>query len=359
MEKPIHINWVNTLFLIFLPILAIIGVIWLALNHAISGYTILFTVILLIMGGLSITAGYHRLFCHLTYKAHWSVRLVTLLFGAITFEGSVLDWCTDHRNHHLYVDTPKDPYDITPGFWHAHIYWLFTLDPSKRDYSNVDDLRKDPLVRFQHRFYIPIAIFMGFLLPMLIAWTWGDLWGGLIIAGALRISIAQHVTFCVNSVCHTFGNQPYTDKNTARDNWFTALLTMGEGYHNFHHQFAADYRNGIRFYQFDPTKWLIRGLSYVGLTTELKKVSQYQIIKSRLEMGQKRLGDATNNTIMQPLQDALMRALAQLNDIEKRYQAMTNSKLAKQARKQLKAAKSDAKQLLNTWFRVAKNHAFA
>jgi len=197
---------------------------------------------------------------------------------------------------------------------------------------------------------------MGFLLPMLLAWTWGDLWGGLIIAGALRISLAQHITFCINSVCHTFGNQPYTDKNSARDNWFTALLTLGEGYHNFHHKFASDYRNGIRFYHFDPTKWLIRSLSYLKLASDLKKVSQYQIIKSRLEMGQKRLGEAASNTVLQPVQDALMRALAQLNEVEKHYLAMKNSQLAKQARRQLRLAKRDAKHLFNAWLRLANNH---
>src|SRR5438045_3141107 len=108
MSNAKKINWVNTLFLTINPLIAIIGVILLAFFHMIYWQTIVLTVILIVMGGLSITGGYHRLFSHKAYRASWPVRLFFLLFGAATFEGSVLEWCTDHRNHHLYTDTEKD-----------------------------------------------------------------------------------------------------------------------------------------------------------------------------------------------------------------------------------------------------------
>ena len=229
-----------------------------------------------------ITAGYHRLFSHVTYKAVWPVRLVLMLLGSSVFQGSILEWSTDHRKHHLYTETEKDPYNIKQGFWYAHIGWLFVLDPNKRDFSNVEDLMQDPIVRFQHRFYIPIAIFMGYIVPALIASLWGDPLGGLLIGGALRIAVAQQSTFCINSICHYFGKKTYSEEQEARDNWVTALITMGEGYHNFHHQFPKDYRNAVRFYQFDPSKWLIRLLSYLGLASDLRRVNPEIIAKYKV-----------------------------------------------------------------------------
>ena len=287
MKNGKRVNWLNVVFLIILPIIGVLGTAWLVYRNEIYAYTLLFSWILLIIGGLSITVGYHRLYTHQSFRAHWIVRFLVLLISAVAFEGSVLEWASDHRNHHQYTDTKRDPYDITKGFWHAHIYWLFTMDPSKRDFSNVADLFHDPLVKFQHRYYNLIALIVGFFIPLGITSLWGDFWGGVFIAGIMRISLVQHITFCVNSVCHTFGNQPYTDKHSAKDNWLTALFTLGEGYHNFHHKFSDDYRNGIRFYHYDPTKWLIRTLAFVGLASDLKSATKEEIEEVKLKQAQK------------------------------------------------------------------------
>lgn len=283
MKKPKYINWVNVLFFIITPIVGIVGTSILAYKGEIAANTLWLSLFLIIMGGISITAGYHRLFSHASYKASWPVRLVFLLFAASVFEGSALEWGTDHRDHHRYTDTPKDPYNFKQGFWYAHIGWIFTLDLSKREFNNIDDLKKDPLVRLQHKFFLPLAILMGFILPMCIAGLWGNAWGGLIVAGALRMTLTQQMTFCINSVCHYLGKQPYSTRNSSRDNWFTALLTFGEGYHNFHHTFPLDYRNGIRFFHYDPTKWLIRVMKMLGLATHLKTVPKHKIAEYRLK----------------------------------------------------------------------------
>jgi stearoyl-CoA desaturase (delta-9 desaturase) len=327
MQDQKKINWLNTLFLTINPLVAIVGTIILACLHMIHWQTVLLAVILAIMGGISITAGYHRLFSHRAYKAAWPVRFIFLLFGAATFEGSILEWCTDHRKHHLYTDTPKDPYSIKGGFWYAHIGWLFTLDPSKRTYSNVTDLQKDPLVRFQHRFYLVIAIMIGYVLPVLIALCWGDWIGGLLIAGALRITFSQHTTFFVNSACHFFGKSPYSDKHTARDNWVTALFTFGEGYHNFHHQFPFEYRNAIRFYQYDPTKWLIRTLAFFGLASDLKTVSKQKILKYKITMDQKKLSENPKSSLHN-LYETIMHMLTKTDHLEEAYQKLKSSRLA-------------------------------
>lgn len=281
MSNAKHINWPNVLFFIITPIVGIIGTFILCYRGEVALNTLWLSLFLIVMGGISITAGYHRLFSHVSYKACWPVRLIFLLFGASVFEGSVLEWSTDHRDHHRYTDTPKDPYNFQQGFWHAHMGWIFGLDVKKRDFNNVNDLKKDPLVQFQHRYFLPLAMTMGFIFPMCVAALWGNAWGGLIVAGALRMTLVQHMTFCINSVCHYIGKQPYSARNSAKDNWFTALLTFGEGYHNFHHTFPLDYRNGIRFFHYDPTKWLIRTMKMLGLARDLKTVSSHKIAEYR------------------------------------------------------------------------------
>ncbi|MDQ6631740.1 MAG: fatty acid desaturase, partial [Verrucomicrobiota bacterium] len=226
--------------------------------------------------GLSITLGYHRLFSHLTFKARWPVRLFTLLFGAAAFEGSALIWTSDHRRHHKHVDQEDDPYDISQGFWHAHIGWiLFKLKPEP-PYDNVNDLRQDPFVRWQDRHVFKIAVLVGFILPALIGWAWYQTWqgalGSLLLAGVMRVVCVQHMTFCINSLCHTIGTRPYSGKCSARDSGVMALFTFGEGYHNFHHEFQHDYRNGVKAWQFDPTKWAI------WLLAKMKMVGQLRIV---------------------------------------------------------------------------------
>ena len=352
MDKK-HINWTNTLFLSITPLAGIIGTVLLAINHQIHSATIWLACILCCLGAISITAGYHRLFSHCTYKAAKVVQAFFVLFGSSVFEGSVLEWSTDHRNHHRYVDTPKDPYNINQGAWHAHIGWLLTMDASKRKFDNIDDLKTNKLLQWQHKNYRLIAFFMAFLLPTLIAGLWGDWLGGLIIAGALRISFNLHCTFCINSLCHLVGKQTYTDKQSARDHWFAALLTMGEGYHNFHHQFALDYRNGVRYYQFDPTKWLINFLFWVGLAEDLKRVSQEKIVRYRVDMEHKRVSQSQHSFSslvldqIQEVKSKLMEQIAHIETLERDKRVDYQAKMT-QARKELSIVLDTWKRLLRT-----------
>lgn len=367
-----HINWTNTLFLVLCPIAAIVGTLLLCLAGTVGWQTWVLTAVLTGITGLSITGGYHRLFSHNTYKGNWIVRLLFILFGAGAFEGSVLDWCTDHRNHHRYTDTDKDPYDINKGFWYAHIGWLFTLDITKRDYSNVDDLAKDPLVRFQHKFYVPLAVFMGFILPTAIASLWGAPLAGLFIAGALRITFNQHVTFFINSLCHYMGERPYSKKQSARDHWLMPFLTYGEGYHNFHHQFPLDYRNGVRWYQFDPTKWLILCLEKLGMATQLKRVSCQRIARYRLQAAsipelalQSDSPKHQAHELLHHTRDHIMSIIERMEHLEKEYanikkSVCENSKKAissyrqriKTCQQNLRHTRRELAQCMSVWSRL-------
>ena len=118
------------------------------------------------------------------------------------------------------------------------------------------DLKEDPLIRWQHKWYLPLVVLMGLLVPTLLAGLcWGDYRGGFYLAGLARLVFVHHSTFCVNSLAHYAGSALYSDRNTARDSLITAFVTIGEGFHGFHHNFPNDARNGIRWYDYDPTKW--------------------------------------------------------------------------------------------------------
>jgi stearoyl-CoA desaturase (delta-9 desaturase) len=282
------INWGTAPFFVITPLAAIFGTLYVVLSHGLHWATLALTLFYVLATGLSITAGYHRLFSHVAYKAAWPVRLFYVLFGAGAFEGSVLEWCTDHRDHHRYTDQDKDPYNVKRGLLWSHIGWIFYLDPSRRNFKNIEDLNQDPMLLWQNKHYKLIATFMGFLLPMGLAACWGDPWGGLFIAGALRMTLNHHFTFFINSFAHYFGRKTYSDLS-ARDNWMLSLVTYGEGYHNFHHQFAIDYRNGVRWFDFDPSKWLIWTLSKLGLASGLKQIDEEIIAKARMQMEEQRL----------------------------------------------------------------------
>ena len=288
-QKP-EINWVPAIILTATPIAALTVIPWYAFSHDFTTAAWVSFVLLLGLNGLSITGGYHRLWAHRAYEAHWSLRLVFMLFGAMAIQNSILIWASGHRTHHRHVDdVDLDPYSARRGFWFSHMGWMLRNYPSGTpNFSNANDLLNDKMVMFQHNYYVPLVIMMNLLLPLALGWMLGDLWGVFLLGGLLRLVVSHHVTFFINSLAHMWGTRPYTDENTARDNPLLALVTYGEGYHNYHHIFQYDYRNGVKWWQFDPTKWLILSLSWVGITKNLKRCSDFAIQKAQLTMQFKR-----------------------------------------------------------------------
>ncbi len=199
-------------------------------------------------------------------------------------------WASEHRRHHKHVDHDDDPYCISKGFFYAHIGWLLFKLNTDEPYDNVADLQKDKLVCWQDRHVQWIAVLVSFGIPAILGFLWNG-WqgalGGFLIAGVARIVVLQHCTFLINSACHTIGRQPYSTKCSARDSFFLALFTMGEGYHNYHHEFQHDYRNGVKPWQFDPTKWLIWTLSKLRLVRNLRRVPADKIRLAQRETGER------------------------------------------------------------------------
>ena len=290
-----RINWITSSFLIgtlFLTSTAVPLYLW---YFGLDRFQIILFFIMLAAAGFSISIGYHRLFSHIAFQASWPVRLFTLVFGAAAFENSALMWATEHRRHHKHVDHDDDPYSISKGFFYAHIGWLIFKLNAEPPYDNVPDLLKDKLVRWQHRHVQTIAVVVSFVLPAIAGafWNgWAGALGAFLIAGVARIVVLQHCTFLINSACHVFGTQPYSESCSARDSWFLALFTFGEGYHNYHHEFQHDYRNGVKPWNFDPTKWIIWTFSKVGLTRNLRRVPSEKI---RLAQQSARAGRETSS----------------------------------------------------------------
>ena len=285
------INWLTSIVMIGTAVAALVVVPWYGFTRGYGLWAWLSFVGFLWACGISITAGYHRLWAHRAYGAHGSVRLFYALFGAMALQNSILIWGSQHRTHHRFVDdVERDPYSAKRGFWFSHMGWILRDYPSGRnDFTNAKDLERDPIVMFQHRWYLPLAIATNVGLPLALGWAVGDLWGVFLLGGLLRLVVNHHFTWFINSLAHMWGSQPYTDENTARDNPALAFLTYGEGYHNFHHIFQNDYRNGVRWWQWDPTKWLIAVLSWLRLASNLKRVPDLWIQRAQLAMQFKRM----------------------------------------------------------------------
>ncbi|PVV04792.1 hypothetical protein BB560_000701 [Smittium megazygosporum] len=281
------IHWFHVVLLSTTPLIALYG----ALTTEVQMKTLYFTIFYYIMSALGITAGYHRLWSHVTYKATKPLEIYLALASSAAVQGSIFWWSRDHRVHHRYTDTPRDPYNALEGFFHSHLGWmLIKKDRRQLGYADTSDLKSNKIVRWQHNYYPLLVLIFAIIVPTLVCGLgWGDWRGGFFYASVTKVVVLHHATFCVNSLAHTIGVSTYDDSQTAKDSVITAVVTLGEGYHNFHHEFPGDYRNAIRFYQYDPTKWFIRLMSYFGLAYDLKTFPKNEIEKGFIEMRLKEL----------------------------------------------------------------------
>ncbi len=284
-KKSIKVNsrpaivWPTMLMLTITPLVALIGVIWYQIAVGFEWIHWIAFIVFAALNGISITVGYHRLWSHNAYKAHPIMKLVLALFGAAAFQNSILLWSSQHRRHHRYVDDDnKDPYSAGKGLWFSHIGWMLRHYPNgEDDFSNCRDLQRDKIVMWQHNHYLAIALTMNVIPPLLLGAITGDYLAFILTAGFLRLVYSHHTTFFINSLAHYWGRRPYSGDNSARDNGIVALLTYGEGYDNYHHVFQSDYRNGVRWYHYDPSKWVIKCCSWIGLAKDLRVTPKFKI----------------------------------------------------------------------------------
>jgi len=299
------ISWPTTLFIGLTPIIALVGVIAHTMVFGISWIDLVTLLAFYLVIGMAVTAGYHRCFAHRSYEARWPLRLGYAIMGAAAIEHSAIVWSATHRTHHTHSDTEGDPHSSRKGMYWAHMGWMFINE--KPPLAKVPDLMKDPILRWQNRHIWKITILASFGLPLVVGAaigaftpTKGDILarmlGCFVWAGLVRIVLIHHTTWLINSAAHWVGRQPYTSEDSSKDNEFVALLTLGEGYHNFHHAFQGDYRNGVRWWQYDPTKWWIKFNTFIGMTHSLKRAPKRAIQTARADqrwrelMGKKTIG---------------------------------------------------------------------
>ncbi len=348
-----NICWHVTLFLFLNPVISItLLALYLSFtnNYSTSAlvWNIVFATIFSVLTNLSITMGYHRLFSHKSYEAHPILEGILLFISAGAFQGSALKWASDHRIHHRYEDTDKDPYSIKKGFWHAHMGWMMKNDSINLPIQ-APDLEKNKLVCFQHRYYLILAIFVGYLLPALIGACFGNALLGLVIGGGLRIFLTQQSTFFVNSLSHTVGKTSYSSEKTAKDSLIVAFLTHGEGFHNFHHKFQFDYRNGIRWYHWDPTKWSIQLAYLIGLAKKLKTVNFSDILKARLQVESEKFVNSKFYTErLEPVFNGVIQSQIRFEQLRLEYKKSGQIKVDT-LKKEMRQARVDLKINMKTW----------
>lgn len=273
--------WVPLLYIVGYHLFLAIALPLYFLHHSPSLGLVLTTIGLVFLSGVAITAGYHRCYSHNCYKIHPIIEAILLFLGSAATQGSALRWAHDHRLHHSHVDTDKDPYSVKKGLLYAHVLWMF-FRSEEIDPKVISDLSRKKMLAFQHKFYPLCMVLANGLIFLAVGWLFGDYLGAFLFAWWVRTLALHHTTWCINSLAHYWGTRNYSQEHSAVDNYLISILTYGEGYHNYHHTFSYDYRNGIRWYHFDPTKWLIWILHKLGLAYDLKQVNNYRIARHLL-----------------------------------------------------------------------------
>jgi stearoyl-CoA desaturase (delta-9 desaturase) len=280
------IEWPAAAFIVGAPASLLILVPWFLAVRGWEWSYLWATLGLIWFVGLGITMGYHRMYAHGSWKGALPIRVMMLIGGAGAMVGSVVTWAASHRYHHKFENTDQDPINIRRGFWYSHILHAMQRGPKDGDLDIVKDLLRDPLCRWQHRYYWLIVACFNLGVPFLLGLASGQMLGMFLFAGLARMVILHHGISTINSIAHTWGSQPWDAKTTARDNPLLglAIVGMGENYHNFHHAFPHDYRLGVRWYDVDLGKWCIWFLSKVGLAWGLQRTTRRRmegVVRSR------------------------------------------------------------------------------
>ncbi len=370
--KKSNFEWVNFSYIVGYHLALVIGLPFFFMKHNPSWGIWIASAILYFVSGISVTAGYHRLYSHLAYKANKAVEVALLFFATAATQGSALKWSCDHRRHHAFVDTDRDPYSINKGFWFAHVLWLFQktepIDPKV-----VADLYRNRLVMFQDKFYLPLMIITNLICVLFMGYLFNDYVSAFVIGWGVRLFFSHHTTWFINSLAHTWGSQPFSQEHSAVNNYVLSLVTFGEGYHNYHHTFAHDYRNGTRWYHFDPTKWVIWTMHKLRLATGLRRVNTIQI-KERIVIEHKkellatmREFLSTNTTLIEEkiekVTNELLTQYSQLNQLIKEYQIRKKEKsvdktLLKSLSLEIRALKKRLKSTWKDWKKTSKEVSF-
>jgi stearoyl-CoA desaturase (Delta-9 desaturase) len=267
---------------ILVPFLAVVAAVPLAWGGWLGWSDVLIMAVMYAVSGHGITVGFHRLFTHKSFKPNRAVKIALAIAGSLAIQGPVIRWVADHRKHHKFSDRDGDPHSpwrygtdlraLTKGFWYAHMMWLFNPEQTpQRKYA--PDLMKDrDIVRVSRQF--PLWVAVSLLAPpvagALLTWSWqGALtaffWGSLV-----RVSLLHHVTWSINSICHTIGERPFVSRDKSANVWWLAIPSMGESWHNLHHADPTCARHGVLRGQLDTSARVIWALEKAGWVQDVR-----------------------------------------------------------------------------------------
>ena len=263
----------------------------------------------------------------------------------------MIQWSHDHRKHHAYVDGDEDPYSIKKGFWYAHMLWLYEKSKPIEE-KWVTDLMQDRWLVIQHRYFAFFGIGGNVLVFLLAGWLLSDFLGAFVLAWWTRLLLSHHLTWFINSLAHFWGSKTFSKEHSAVDNFVIAFLTVGEGYHNYHHTFASDYRNGIRWYHFDPAKWMVWSLSKVGLAKGLKRYDSFTIKKRLLAEERRMLLEAAKRMAASKKAELEQKTLQlsdaireKLNQVQALVEEIRNLKKNRVGRERVRASLAELRRL--------------
>jgi stearoyl-CoA desaturase (delta-9 desaturase) len=213
----------------------------------------------------AIGAGYHRYFAHRAYTTSRAAQFVIAALAQSTAQRSVLWWAAKHRHHHLHSDTAHDVHSPRhKGFLYSHVGWIFAVKHDATDLVKIADFARYPELMWLHRYELVPATILAVLCFVIGGWP------GLIIGFFWSTVLVYHATFCINSLAHVRGRKRYVTGDDSRNNWVLAAFTMGEGWHNNHHAYQSSVRQGFRWWEFDPTYYVLKALSWIGIVWDLK-----------------------------------------------------------------------------------------
>jgi len=255
----------GTLALVCLPLGGALAAAWMAWQHVFVWRDLALLVAFYVPTSLGITIGFHRYLCHSGFRANPALKVALLVLGSMALLGAPIDFTGTHRRHHALGDRAGDPHSPIDGFFHAHVGWLFSARViENRAYAR--DLYRDRTVVWINRLF-PLWGVLGLVAPFLLGGWEGLIWGGLV-----RLFLTHHVTWSVNSVCHTFGRRPFATQDRSTNEWIVGLLAFGEGWHNNHHAFPRSALHGLHWWQFDASGLVIRLLGRLRLVSDIQRV---------------------------------------------------------------------------------------
>lgn len=283
-----------TLVAVAVPPLGVAAAAWGLWGIAFHPVDLVLFVVMYVACGLGITVGYHRLFSHKSFKTTPAIRALFAILGAMTIQGPLTQWVTDHRKHHAMSDKPGDPHSPhvgrhgehgrLTGLWWSHMGWLFRTKGMERGERWGRDLYDDPLIRRIDRLYmvwVALSVGIPFAVGFAVRGTWLGGLEAMVWAGLVRIFLFQHATWAINSVCHTFGRRTYRTTDESRNVWLLAIPSFGEAWHNNHHAFPGSAVHGVDRRQIDISAGVIGLLERLGLAWDVKRMTPRRLATRR------------------------------------------------------------------------------